>query len=145
MRHKWFITILTGFIASFALNLAHAKTADTLGDHLTSFDFLDAGAYDFDVIDQNTQYEPITETSYDKDFDEYALSVQRRPATGRTTFIFSPKKLRWYAYDRSGHLVGSGRASGGKGYCRDVKRRCTTPVGTFTVYSKGSSSCKSSK
>lgn len=61
------------------------------------------------------------------------------------TFIFDPKALRWYAYDASGKLVRSGRASGGKKYCPDIRRRCTTPVGKFVVYRKGGPGCKSSK
>jgi len=65
--------------------------------------------------------------------------------SGKKTFVFDPTQLRWYAYDTKGSLVGSGRASGGRGYCPDVKRRCRTPVGTFKVTRKGSSSCVSSK
>lgn len=66
-------------------------------------------------------------------------------ATGRKTFVFNPRGLHWGAYDANGRLVNSGRASGGKHYCADVKRRCRTPVGSFSVYRKGSASCRSSK
>ena len=62
-----------------------------------------------------------------------------------TTFIFNPRSLMWGAY-RDGKLIKKGKASGGKGYCKDVRRRCRTPVGSnFRVYSKGSPYCKSSK
>ena len=64
---------------------------------------------------------------------------------GRNTFIFDPRHRSWSAYDGSGRLINSGRASGGRGYCPDVRRGCRTPVGQFSVYSKGSSYCKSSK
>lgn len=58
----------------------------------------------------------------------YGFPAKRR-ATGRRVFIFSPRKLRWAAYSPSGRLIKTGRASGGKGYCRDVKRACRTPRG----------------
>lgn len=61
------------------------------------------------------------------------------------TFVFNPKTHTWYAYDSNGKLVKSGKASGGKSYCPDIKRPCKTPVGTFAVYSKGSAGCKSGK
>lgn len=72
-------------------------------------------------------------------------SDKQRVATGRKTFIFDPRKLRWYAYNASGKLVKSGRASGGKHYCPDVRRACRTPVGSFSIHRKGSRYCKSSK
>lgn len=68
-----------------------------------------------------------------------------RPGTGKRVFIFDPNKLMWAAYSPSGNLVKEGRASGGKGWCSDVKRSCRTPRGKFSVYSKGAPSCKSSK
>jgi len=72
-------------------------------------------------------------------------SARSSSPTGGKAFIFDPKRLRWYAYDSSGYLVSSGRASGGKNYCPDLGRRCKTPVGKFRVYRKGSRYCKSSK
>lgn len=60
-------------------------------------------------------------------------------------FVFSPRRLRWTAYDGRGRAIKSGRASGGKGYCADVRRSCRTPVGHFRVRSKGGPGCKSSK
>jgi hypothetical protein len=71
--------------------------------------------------------------------------AQKRPASGKRVFIFDPKIHRWAAYDEQGRLVKSGRASGGRNYCPDIKRRCRTPVGRFSIYHKGSSGCKSSK
>jgi lipoprotein-anchoring transpeptidase ErfK/SrfK len=61
---------------------------------------------------------------------------------GGKVFVFSLSAHRWYAYD-NGSLVGSGRASGGRGYCPDIHRGCHTPMGTFHVLSKGPASCKS--
>ena len=78
--------------------------------------------------------------------------LQPTPATKATpkpasngTFIFDPRARRWYAYDASGKLVRSGRASGGRNYCPDIHSRCHTPVGRFVVYSKGGPGCKSKK
>lgn len=68
-----------------------------------------------------------------------------RPATGRRVFIFSPRKRMWAAYGPDGKLVRTGAASGGKGYCPDIRRRCRTPVGVYRVNSKGGPGCKSSK
>lgn len=61
------------------------------------------------------------------------------------TFVFSPNRLSWYAYDPGGSVVASGRASGGQHYCADVGRSCKTPIGKFRVHRKGDSSCISSK
>lgn len=61
------------------------------------------------------------------------------------TFIFNPRTLIWYAYASDGTLVKTGYGSGGSNYCKDLHRRCHTPVGTFSVYGKGNASCKSSK
>ncbi len=72
-------------------------------------------------------------------------SYRHRSYIGKgRTFVFDPRRLRWYAYE-GGRLIKSGRASGGAGYCADVKRRCRTPVGNFKVNRKGAASCKSSK
>ena len=60
------------------------------------------------------------------------------------TFVFYPKKLKWEAI-KNGKVVKSGRASGGKGYCPDIKRSCRTPTGTFHVISKGGPECRSSR
>ncbi len=74
----------------------------------------------------------------------YSFPKQRQ-ATGNRVFIFDPRRLQWAAYDPAGRLVKTGRASGGKHYCPDVRRACRTPRGQFAVYSKGSPGCRSSK
>lgn len=53
--------------------------------------------------------------------------------------------LAWGAYDMSGRLVNWGPVSGGKSYCPDIGRGCTTVTGTFKVYRKQGSGCKSSR
>jgi hypothetical protein len=67
--------------------------------------------------------------------------AQTRPATGNHVFIFSPRAHAWAAYDGSGQLIRTGRASGGKAYCPDVRRACRTIVGTFHVIYKGGPDC----
>lgn len=51
----------------------------------------------------------------------------------------------WTAYDSGGNFVRSGHVSGGKNYCPDIRRRCRTVTGTFTIYSKRGASCKSTR
>jgi hypothetical protein len=67
------------------------------------------------------------------------------PTHAKGTFIFDPKQLSWAVYSPQGKLVKTGPASGGSNYCGDLHRRCHTPVGSFTVYAKGTAACKSSK
>lgn len=64
---------------------------------------------------------------------------------GERVIIVDPQTHLWGAYDPDGSLVRSGVATCGKGYCPDIGRSCRTKVGTFRIYSLGSSSCKSSK
>jgi lipoprotein-anchoring transpeptidase ErfK/SrfK len=68
-----------------------------------------------------------------------------RTATGGHVFIYDPKQHAWAAYDGSGHLVRTGRASGGKPYCPEIGRPCRTVVGRYSILAKGDSSCESSK
>lgn len=68
-----------------------------------------------------------------------------RPATGAKVFVFSPKKLMWGAYDADGNLIKEGIASGGQGWCSDIRRPCRTPSGSYRVTRKGDGGCKSNK
>lgn len=61
------------------------------------------------------------------------------------TFVFNPRNHTWTAIGDNGKVVRSGRASGGRSYCPDIKRGCRTPVGVYHVWSKGAPSCKSSR
>ncbi len=61
------------------------------------------------------------------------------------TFVFSPRTLRWKAINNNGKVVRSGRGSGGRHYCKDVRRACRTPTGTFRIISKRGASCRSSR
>ncbi len=52
-------------------------------------------------------------------------------------------KLAWGAYDDKGNLVKWGSASGGQNFCSDIGKACKTVTGTYTVYKKQGSGCKS--
>lgn len=69
---------------------------------------------------------------------------ETRPATGRHVFIFDPNYTAWAAYDENGHLVNTGKASGGNYYCPDINRSCKTITGKFRIISKGDADCISS-
>jgi lipoprotein-anchoring transpeptidase ErfK/SrfK len=69
---------------------------------------------------------------------------EQREATGKKVFIFDPKATAWAAYDRDGHRVRTGSASGGKDFCEDIGRSCRTITGTYHVYSKKGEDCTSS-
>ncbi|MDF1677348.1 MAG: L,D-transpeptidase [Legionellaceae bacterium] len=61
------------------------------------------------------------------------------------TFVFSPRTLRWKAINNKGKVVRSGRGSGGRSYCKDIRRSCRTPTGTFHIISKRGANCRSSR
>lgn len=61
------------------------------------------------------------------------------------TFIFNPNTLSWKAIDANGHVVRTGRGSGGRHYCPDIHRSCKTPSGVYRVISKGGPGCRSSR
>ena len=64
---------------------------------------------------------------------------------GRDTIIFSTQDLAWAAYSSDGRLIRWGPASGGMDYCKDVKRRCRTTVGEYSITRKKGARCKSRK
>lgn len=68
-----------------------------------------------------------------------------RRATGNRVFIFDPNYVAWAIYDTDGTRLNTGKASGGKLYCPDVHRRCTTVSGVFRIIAKGGPDCVSSK
>ena len=69
----------------------------------------------------------------------------RHNVGGRNLVSVNLGNLTWEAYDDEGNLVNSGRVSGGKSYCPDIHRSCRTVQGTFTIYSKKGSGCRSSR
>lgn len=77
------------------------------------------------------------------------LDISPFPATitppTHKTIIVDPKLLAFGAYDTDGTLVHWGPISAGQNYCSDVKRRCHTITGTYTIYTKQGPGCKSTK
>lgn len=61
------------------------------------------------------------------------------------TFVFNPNTLSWKAINANGTVIRTGRGSGGKKYCADIRRGCKTPSGVYSVISKGGSGCRSSR
>ena len=61
------------------------------------------------------------------------------------TFVFNPRTHSWAAINANGHVIKTGRASGGRNYCPDIHRGCHTPTGSFTIHSKGGPGCRSSR
>lgn len=81
-----------------------------------------------------------TETAFAADFNVGKPTLM----LASNTFIFNPRSLSWKAV-QNGKVIKTGRASGGSGYCRDIKRSCRTPSGTYSVISKGGPECRSSR
>lgn len=65
--------------------------------------------------------------------------------SGKRLILVNLKLQAFAAYDQQGHLVHWGPASGGKNYCSDVKRKCTTPSGVYSIQRKKGFECISSK
>lgn len=67
------------------------------------------------------------------------------PASGSRVFVFDPGRRQYGVYGPNGKRIKTGRASGGKGYCSDVRRSCRTPRGVFRIFNKRGYWCRSSK
>lgn len=68
-----------------------------------------------------------------------------RQTNGKKLVVVSLSMQAFGAYDSSGKLVHWGPVSGGKGFCPDVGRACTTSVGSFSIFRKQGPECISSK
>lgn len=106
---------------------------------------LSASAQHWAGRDKRTTDKRKTKKSSKRTSKKHYGFPSQRTATGNRVFIFSPRIHMWAAYDANGRLVKTGRASGGRGYCPDIKRSCRTPRGTFRIISKGSAGCRSSR
>jgi lipoprotein-anchoring transpeptidase ErfK/SrfK len=78
------------------------------------------------------------------DLDDIAPFPQEIEAPGRTTVVVDQKQLAWGAYSEDGELVKWGPMSAGKKWCADIKEKCHTPAGKYTVFRKEGAECKSS-
>lgn len=102
----------------------------------------------------NTSQKYYSDKTNNKKFRHTHQRYQVRPVPnfpgfmnteGRNTFVFDPKQFAWAAYGADGNLVKMGPASGGQSFCPDIGQPCQTPAGDYSVYRKGTSSCKSTK
>lgn len=75
----------------------------------------------------------------------YSSNKHYTTVAASNTFVFNPKKLSWVAYGSNGQIVKTGKASGGSGYCSDIRRSCRTPSGTYRIISKRGADCRSSR
>ncbi len=66
-------------------------------------------------------------------------------APGHKTIYINLREMAFGAYNPNGELVHWGPASGGKGFCPDVNRRCTTILGSYKIFRKEGRDCISSK
>ena len=64
---------------------------------------------------------------------------------GKKLILINLNSQAFAAYDANGQLVHWGPVSGGKGYCPDIGRNCTTVTGHFKVYRKQGPECISSR
>lgn len=80
-------------------------------------------------------------------YTEVAFGTKRPMvlASGSGTFVFNPRTHQYTAINSNGHVVKQGRASGGRGYCPDIRRSCRTPSGVYRVTHKGGPGCRSSR
>lgn len=70
---------------------------------------------------------------------------EKREASNKKTFIFSPRDMAWAAYDKEGYRVKTGRAAGGSDVCPEDGTDCRTVIGEFSIQRKGGEDCTSSK
>lgn len=82
-----------------------------------------------------------------KELDITALSPfpDHIPAPGQKLIVVNLAWQAFGAYDQYGYLVHWGPMSGGKGYCNDINRPCTTVTGNYNVIRKQGASCVSNK
>ena len=74
-----------------------------------------------------------------------SVEVPESIDTNEKTFVFSPAKGYWAAYDADGDLIRKGIASGGSSFCKDLGGSCRTKVGDFRIYRRGDAECRSNK
>lgn len=75
-------------------------------------------------------------------YSPFPLQVE---PTHEKVIIVDLSQNAWGAYDPNGLLVRWGAATGGAGWCKDIKKSCRTKAGSFRIYSLGSSNCVSTK
>lgn len=76
-------------------------------------------------------------------FNDNPVQSVATNVTGKDLIDVDLSNLTWTAFDANGEIIRSGRVSGGKDYCPDIRRNCETVTGTFTIYRMGGEDCKS--
>lgn len=76
---------------------------------------------------------------------QYSPFDKKIAAPEQRVIIVDPNKMAWGAYESDGSLIKWGPASLGRAFCPDIQTGCRTKPGEFSVYSKGSQGCISSK
>jgi lipoprotein-anchoring transpeptidase ErfK/SrfK len=64
---------------------------------------------------------------------------------GGKAIVIDLSDLAFGAYNENGELENWGPISTGKSYCADIGRGCSTPTGSFAIYTKQGAGCKSTK
>lgn len=86
-------------------------------------------------------------TSYGEVIDPLVshVSIMNMNFAANNTFTYNPRTLQWKAVNSKGKVVRTGRGSGGRSYCPDIRRSCRTPTGTYHILGKGGAGCRSSR
>ena len=101
-------------------------------------------SYDSYYEEKETPYTavlPSEQNFIGENVADYSDLPRRISSHGERVFIFSPRLLRWAAYDNQGYRVSSGIANGGADMCEDLGRPCHTPGGTYRIHSKKGVDC----
>jgi hypothetical protein len=110
--------------------------------------------YDSDSDNRSSKYSYRERYANDDDYSYHRSShtsnyrarlPSRIAAPGEKVIIIDPRVHAWGAYTAQGVLLRSGLATSGSSWCRDLGHPCHTKVGSFRIYSLGSSDCYSTK
>lgn len=142
------VILMTTLALAWGLGLGTANAngySQVSGTHLPQYldiqdDAVMANDSPYDIVAESESVNPIEGQNV---YDDYASLPERIRPSGERMFIFSPRMLRWAAYDPEGYQVAAGKANGGSNFCAELGRECHTPVGVFRVQAKGDISCKS--
>lgn len=101
-------------------------------------------SYSSESEDNDTRYDhysPYYGIDEVADYGNYSDLPRQITSPGERIFIFSPRLLRWAAYDAQGYQVASGKANGGADFCEELGRPCHTPSGSFRIHAKKGADC----
>lgn len=99
------------------------------------------GISDYEVNDYYYEENSYSPEYTNQDVADFSTLPRRISPHGERVFIFSPRLLRWAAYDSQGYRVASGVANGGADLCEDLGRPCRTPRGTYRIHTKKGADC----